>query len=122
MLPASAASAAFNVTLGPAAKLAINGGFTGGASPLLLAPQPIVTVQDAGGNTVTTSSASIVLDPSPSGAIACTTPASGTTQLAVNGVVSTYAGCTLTAAAGSYTIIAASSGLTSAVSGAIVIP
>ena len=51
--PGVVVSAAFNVTMGPAARIAITtqpGGGTGG-SPFSV--QPVVTLQDAGGNTVT---------------------------------------------------------------------
>jgi len=57
----SATSSAFNITLGAAVKLAFTtqpGGGTGGTA---WTTQPVVTVQDAGGNTVTTDTSTVTL-------------------------------------------------------------
>jgi len=56
-----ATSSTFNITLGAAAKLAFTtqpGGGTGGTA---WTTQPVVTVQDAGGNTVTTDTSTVTL-------------------------------------------------------------
>ena len=86
-----ATSNTFNITVGAAAKLAFTtqpGGGTGGSA---WAQQPVVTVQDAGGNTVTGSTASITLaigtNPG-GGTLTCTT----NPRTAVAGV-DTFAGC-----------------------------
>jgi len=111
----SATSNAFNVTTGSATKLTFNqqpGSSTGGVA---LGTQPSVTVQDAGGNTVTTSSSSISLtigtNPS-SGAL------SGTNTLAASSGVDAFSGLSINSAGTGYTLVAASSGLTSATSSA----
>ncbi len=112
----SATSNTFNITVGSAAQLAITtqpGGGTGGTA---WTTQPVVTVQDTGGNTVTTSSASITLaigtNPG-GGTLTCTT----NPQNASSGV-DTFAGCKIDKAGTGYTLTAASSGLTSATSSA----
>ena len=57
----SATSSGFNITVGAAAKLAFTtqpGGGTGGTA---WTTQPVVTVQDAGGNTVTTDTSTVTV-------------------------------------------------------------
>src|SRR5262249_7692228 len=75
--------------------------------------QPVATIQDADGNTVTTSSASVTLaigtNPS-SGALAGTV-----TVNAVNGVA-TFSGLSINTAGNGYTLTASSNSLTSATS------
>src|SRR5208283_5221657 len=75
--------------------------------------QPVVTVEDASGNTVTSSAASITLaiatQPGSGAALACTT-----NPLAASSGVASFAGCKITGKAGSYTLSATSAGLTSA--------
>ncbi|MES1247893.1 MAG: invasin domain 3-containing protein, partial [Actinomycetota bacterium] len=115
---ASAMSSSFTISVGAAAKLAfttqpsssVNGGAT-------LSTQPVVTVQDAGGNTVTTSSAAVTLAlTTPAGAtLTCTT----NPQTASSGVT-TFAGCSIDKA-GAYTLTASSGALTTAVSSAITV-
>ncbi len=112
----SAISAAFNVTVGASAKLVFTtepGGGTGGTA---WAQQPVVTVQDAGGNTVTGSSASVTLtigtNPG-AGALTCTS----NPQSASSGVV-TFAGCKIDKVGTGYTLTASSNSVTSAVSAA----
>jgi hypothetical protein len=82
-----------------------------------------VTVQDAGGNTVTTSTAEITLaltlvSGGGPGALACTNP--GDLVLDAVAGVATYAGCDITDT-GTYTITASSAGLTPATTTNIVI-
>src|SRR6185503_12085697 len=108
----SAASSAFNITFGAAAKLAFTtqpGGGTGGTA---WTTQPVVTVQDQFGNTVTTDTSTVTVgilnDAGPGGTL------SGTlTKAAIAGVASFSAnglkidkigtGYTLTATDGSLT-------------------
>ncbi len=109
-----ATSGAFNITVGPAAKLAVTTGPGNSVAGAAFGTSPAVTVLDAGGNTVTTSSVSITL------AIG-TNPGSGTlsgtaTVSAVNGVA-TFSGLSIDKAGTGYTLTAASSGLTGATSG-----
>src|SRR5206468_11628863 len=56
-----AASGSFNVTVGPAAKLAFTTNPSNATGGTAFATQSAVTVQDAGGNTVTGSTASVTL-------------------------------------------------------------
>ncbi|MGY2746804.1 beta strand repeat-containing protein [Arthrobacter sp. UYCu723] len=57
----SAVSTSITVTAGPAAKLAFTTQPSGAAANSVFAAQPVVTIQDAGGNTVTTSTAAVTL-------------------------------------------------------------
>lgn len=111
-------SAIFSVTPGTAAQLAFTtqpgNSATGGTA---FAQQPVVTVQDANGNTVTSSNASITLaigtNPS-SGTLTCTT-----NPLAASSGVATFAGCKIDLAGSGYTLTASSGTLTLATSTAI---
>ncbi len=108
----SATSAAFNVAAGPANKVVFTTQPTNTNAGATL-NQVQVTVEDAGGNTVTTSTASVTL------AIG-TNPSSGTlsgtlSATAVNGVA-TFTGLSINNAGNGYTLTAASTGLTSATS------
>jgi hypothetical protein len=108
-----ATSTAFNVTPGTATQLLFttqppaNG--TAG-SPLTAA---VVSVEDALGNVVTTSVASIAITSTP-------TNVGGTTTLSATNGVATFNNLIFTAV-GSYTLTAASSGLTSATSSSVTI-
>jgi hypothetical protein len=112
----SATSSAFSITVGAAAKLAFTtqpGGGTGGTA---WGTQPAVTVEDAGGNTVTTSSASITLaitsgTGTTGAALACTSNPQGASS-----GVATFAACAINLAGTGYTLTATSSPLTSATS------
>ena len=79
-----------------------------------------MTIQDSGGNTVTTgasatASVTLAIGTNPgSGTLACT---GGLTKAAVAGVV-TFTGCSISAVGTGYTLVASSSGLTSATSSA----
>src|SRR6185503_4295047 len=57
----SAASSAFDITVGPAAKLAFTTQPSGGTGGTAWTTQPVVTVQDAGGNTVTTDTSTVTV-------------------------------------------------------------
>ncbi|MCY1015011.1 beta strand repeat-containing protein [Pyxidicoccus sp. MSG2] len=110
-----ATSTAFNVTAGAASRLAFivqPGNTSAGAA---FNPDVQVAVQDAGGNTVTGSTASItlLLGNNPSGATL-----SGTTVVsAVNGVA-TFPGVSLARAGTGYTLTASATGLTAGTSAA----
>ena len=114
----SAVSSTFDITVGAAAKLAFTAQPGGGTGGIAWGTQPIVTVQDAGGNTVTGSSASITL------AITGGTPATGgpgtfsatVNPLAASSGIATFAGAKINTAGTGYSLTATSSGLTSAVS------
>jgi hypothetical protein len=114
----NAVSTSFTITVGSATKLA----FTTSPSAttthnVAFAAQPVVTVQDAGGNTVPTSTASITLTiTTPAGAtLTCTT----NPKAAVAGV-DTFAGCKIDTA-GTFTLTATASGLTAATSNSLTI-
>ena len=98
----SKTSAAFNVTVGPAAQLVFTtqpGNGTGGSA---LSTQPTVTIEDAGGNTVTTDTNTITL------AIG-TNPSAGTlsgcSSSTVAGVAA-FSGCKIDKAGTGYTLTA----------------
>lgn len=109
----NATSTTFNISVGAAAKLAFTtqpGNGTGGSA---LSTQPVVTVQDAGGNTVTsdTSKVTVAIGTNPSNGTL-----SGTTQVnAVNGVAS-FANLAIDKAGNGYTLNATDGLLTSAAS------
>ncbi len=113
----TATSSTFDITVGPAAKLTFTTEPSAVATAATdFAQQPVVTVQDAGGNTVTTSVASITLTIGGAGpgALSCTT-----NPLAAVAGVATFASCEISLA-GTNTITASSAGLTSDTSTAIV--
>jgi trimeric autotransporter adhesin len=110
----SATSNTFNVTVGPAAKLAFTQQPSGGFSGTAFTTQPTVTVQDAGGNTVTTDTSSVTLaigtNPG-SGALTCTA-----NPVAASAGVAGFAGCKIDKAGTGYTLTATDGSLTSATS------
>ena len=115
----SATSTSFNVTVGAAAQLAFTTQPSGGTAAVAWATQPAVTVQDAGGNTVTSSSASVTL-------AVGTNPGGGTLTCTTNPVtassgVATFAGCKINKSGAGYTLAASSAGLTSGTSGTFTI-
>jgi hypothetical protein len=106
------------VTVGRAAKLAFTTQPIGAAGGAQFATQPVVTVEDAGGNTVTSNASSVLLTVtgSPVGVVlTCTanplTAASG---------VATFAACNINLA-GTYTLTATDGSLTSTVSNTVTI-
>jgi hypothetical protein len=109
----AAVSTSFTISTGPASKLTFTTSLSGSTVGVAFATQPVVTVQDAGGNPVTSGTASVILSitpPSGGAILTCTAnpkPASAG--------VTAFAGCTISAP-GAYTLTAASSWLTSAVS------
>jgi hypothetical protein len=87
----------------------------GGASGTAWSAQPKVSVEDSGGNVVTGSTSSVTL------AIASQPGTGATLSCAANPVTATagvasFSGCKITGQAGSYTLTATTSGLTSATS------
>lgn len=113
----SAASASFTISSGPATKVAFTTSPSSSTGGIPLPTQPVVTVQDAGGNTVTSSAASVTLSiTTPAGAVlTCTTNPTS----AVSGVA-TFAGCAINKS-GTYTLTAVSSGLSNGVSASFTI-
>ena len=109
-------SNAFNITIGGASQLVFSTQPGGGANGAVWTTQPAVSIQDVGGNKVTTATNSITLaiGTNPGGTLACT---GGNTLAATNGVA-TFAGCKITGKAGSYTLTAAATGLSGATSNA----
>jgi hypothetical protein len=108
----NAVSSSFTITVGPATKLAFTAAPSNTTAAIVFGTQPVVVVQDAGGNTVTASTASVTLSiTTPAGAtLTCTTnPTSAVLGLA------TFAGCSI-GKSGTYTLTAAASGLTNTVS------
>jgi hypothetical protein len=115
----SATSTAFAISLGSASQLVFSTSPGGGPDGAAWSTQPVVTVEDAGGNVVPASSAvklAIATQPASGASFSC----SATTINATNGVA-TFDGCQITGSVGSYTITATSSGLSAALSAAFVI-
>lgn len=111
-------SALFNIAVGAAAKLVFSQQPSGAASNgVAFVQQPIVQIQDAGGNlTGSTASVQLTLNTvSGSGTLSCTT-----NPLAAVAGSATFANCTITGT-GTFTITATSAGLTSATSTQIVV-
>ena len=109
----SATSSAFNITAGTAAKLVFGQQPSSAASGAAITPAMTVQVQDAGGNLVASSSASVTL------AIG-TNPSAGTLAgtATVNAVagVATFSGLSIDKVGAGYTLVATSGALTSATS------
>jgi trimeric autotransporter adhesin len=113
----TATSNTFNITVGTATKLVFTtqpGDSTGGVA---LTAQPVVKIQDAGGNTVTGNTSQITLSiTTPAGAtLACTT-----NPLNALAGVAAFAGCKIDQA-GTYTLTAVDGTLTSAQSSSVTI-
>src|SRR3954471_6888765 len=109
-----ATSTTFNVTVGPAAKLAFTQQVAGAKAGIAFTTQPKVAVQDAGGNTVTTdtSNVTLALGTNPGeGTLTCTT-----NPLAASAGVASFAGCKINNAGTGYTLTATDGSLTSATS------
>ncbi len=108
----SAVSASFSVTVGSATKLGFTTNPSNSTGGTAFAGQPVVSVQDAGGNTVTTSTATVDLSITTAGGATLT--CTDDPKTAVAGVAA-FAGCRIDRS-GTYTLTAVSSGLTTAVS------
>ncbi|MEO5708909.1 MAG: fibronectin type III domain-containing protein, partial [Nocardioidaceae bacterium] len=114
----SALSTSFTVSVGAASQLGFTTQPGGGASQAVWGAQPVVAVQDAGGNTVTsaTNTVTLALTNANGGTLTCTPTNS---KAAVAGVA-TFAGCKVDKA-GSYTLTATGTSLTSATSASFTI-
>ncbi len=112
----SAASAAFNVSPGAPAQLGFSqqpGGGTGGTA---WTTQPKLAIQDAQGNTITTSTAPVTLAITPgSGTPGALLTCTANPKAAAAGIA-TFAGCKINLAGSGYTLTATSPGLTSLIS------
>ena len=108
----SATSVAVTISVGPAAKLAFTASPTNSFANGIFFSQPVVAVQDAGGNTVTSNTSSVTLViTTPLGALlACTN-----NPKAASAGVATFAGCKIDTV-GTYTLTASDGLLASAVS------
>jgi hypothetical protein len=120
---ASATNGSFTITVGAAAKLVVTTQPSGSTGGVVFATQPVITVEDSGGNTVTTDTSSVTL------AITAGTPATGgpgalactTDPLAASAGVATFAGCEINTAGTNYTLTATDGTLTSAVTSTLTI-
>jgi hypothetical protein len=110
----STTSAAFTVGVGPAVQLAFTVQPGGGTQGTVWATQPVVAVQDAGGNTVPGATDSITLNIA-TGTGGAVLTCAATTKTAVAGLA-TFAGCTINLAGSGYQLAASAAGLTSATS------
>lgn len=110
----TAASAAFSVTVGPAARLGFAVQPSGGAAGSAWSVQPVVAVEDAGGNLVPGATDTVSLAPSSSaaGALACT---GGTAVQAQNGAAA-FRGCSWTMIGSGNVVQAVAPGLAPATS------
>jgi hypothetical protein len=110
----AATSATFNITVGPPAKLAFTTQPLGAHAGTPFATQPVVSIQDAGGNTVTTATDAVTLaigtNPG-AGTLACTA-----NPLTATSGVATFAGCTISNQGNGYTLVATAPLLASATS------
>jgi ribosomal protein S6E (S10) len=111
----SATSAAFNIQAGAATKLAVTVQPSAVASGAAIAPDVQVAVQDALGNTVTTSTAAITLAITGGTGTAGALLGGTLTQAAVNGVA-TFPNLTIDKVGAGYTLTASAGGLTSVTS------
>ena len=100
---ASTPSSSFNITVGSASQLVITTP-NGGANGATWSTQPVVTIEDSGGNIVN-SSASVTLaintQPGSAAVLTCTP-----NPLAASGGVASFAGCNIVGKAGNYTLVA----------------
>ena len=109
-----ATSNSFNITVGPANNLAFTTQPGGGSAGVAWTTQPVVSVQDAGGNTVTgaTNSITLAIGTNPAGGtLTCTT-----NPLNATSGVATFAGCRINNVGTGYTLTASAAGLTGATS------
>lgn len=113
----SATSAAFTISVGPAARLAFTAVPEATAQTVVFARQPAVQLRDAGGNlTASTASVTLSLTGSPAGAVlSCAQNPKPATAGAV-----AFSGCSINKA-GTYTLTAKASGLPDAVSSSFVV-
>src|SRR5260370_613456 len=109
-------STAFNITVGPATQLAFTQQPSSTATKnSAFATQPKVTVQDAGGNTVTTDTSSVTLSLNNPGSVTGATLSCTTNPVTASSGVATFAGCKINKA-GTFSLTATDGSLTSATS------
>jgi hypothetical protein len=109
---AAATSSSFNITVGAAAQLAFTTSPTGGLAGQAFSVQPVVTVEDAGGNPITTgSSLPIALSVTNGAPLACTN-----NTVSTSSGVSSYSGCSTTIAGANVSLSANSPGFPTAYS------
>jgi signal peptidase I len=113
----SAVSTSFTIAAGPASRLVFTSSPSNALSSSAFTTQPVVTMLDTFGNTVTTSTAAVTL--------AITTPGGATLTCTANpknavAGVAAFAGCRVDKA-GSYTLTASAAGLTSVASSSFTI-
>jgi hypothetical protein len=112
----SAASATLTISAGPATTLGVTTNPSGSTGGVAFPTQPVVAIQDAYGNTTSGSNAVTLAITTPAGAsLTCTT----NPRTAAAGVAA-FAGCRIDKA-GTYTLTATATGLTSAVSANVTI-
>ena len=105
------ATIAVTVTVGAPTQLALRTQPVGAVVGSALATQPVVEIRDAGGNLVTSSTASVTVT------IASTDGTlGGSTTVSAVGGVATFSGLTVTGAAGAKTLVFSAAGLTSVTS------
>ena len=107
----AATSSVLAVTVGAPAKLAFGTQPGGGVAGTVWAAQPVVLVQDAGGNTVTSATTAVTIAQAAGPAGAVLSCSSTGTVAAVAGIT-TFAGCTLDKSGTTYTLAASAGGLT----------
>lgn len=117
----TSATASVQITVGPAAKLGYSTQPSASSiSGTAFAAQPVVAVQDAGGNTVTANTSTVSLTLTGTGPSAAALTCTTNSKAASSGVVS-FSGCKVDKSGSGYTLTASSAGLTSAISTAFAI-
>ena len=114
--PISGTSTPFGITLGAPAQLVFTAQPANGASGVTFTNQPVVTIDDIGGNTVTTSNAQITLGINSQPAIGATLTCTNNT-VAANAGVASFAGCKVIGKAGLYSLNATANGPVTGTSG-----
>jgi trimeric autotransporter adhesin len=118
----AATSTSFSIGVGPAAKLAFttqpvsSAGAQAGTDATAFTQQPVVTVEDAGGNTVTSNSSSVTLAITSGTGTAGASLSCTTNPLAASAGVATFSGCGINKPGSGYTLKATDGALTSATS------
>lgn len=117
----SAASFVFTISVGAPAQLVFTTPPGGGSSGVTWATQPVVTIKDSGGNTVSTSTdtISLAITNGPSANFTC---GGGPPSVAATGGVATFSGCQITGPAVFYTITASDPPLSAAANTVLITP
>ncbi len=118
---APATSVVFTITVGAPTHLAFTAPPGGGPSGVAWATQPVVTIEDSGGNTVTTSAdtISLAITGGPSANFTCD---GGPPSVAATAGVATFRGCQIAGPAVFYTIAASDPPLSVATSTVLITP